>query len=209
MLFKVTFNLDGTGLLYNPAEPIHLDALLAWCLAPRQRKSCNDRGVSPKTANLPLLRNHVCGEWVWAASALFPEGPTGEDLQFWRKRFRQSRADLTTGSPNLKNGTYRDWQTPYPVFLALKMVAYASGSRKAVKRILKEVRYLGKKTAYGYGKIVSMEFDEIQDDWTMYKDGLTTRFLPDLDGHRLVRPRPPYWHPMGRVQCRDVGSAQK
>ena len=32
MLFKVTFELDGTGVYFNPAEPIHLDALLAWAL---------------------------------------------------------------------------------------------------------------------------------------------------------------------------------
>ena len=31
---KITFNLDGTGVYYDPYDPVHLDALLAWALAP-------------------------------------------------------------------------------------------------------------------------------------------------------------------------------
>lgn len=206
MLFKITFHLDGSGIHFDPNEPIHLDALLAWCLAPRQGISGLERCDVPPLVQLPLVRNHVGDRWVWAASALMPEGPTGESLQFWRKRFRQGRAELTTGSPNLKNGPYRDWQMPLPLLLTTKMVAYASGSRKQCKKVLRELRYLGKKRAHGHGKIMAMTFDQVEEDYTMAIDGRASRWLPDENGHRLVRCVPPYWHPHDRVHCCEVGS---
>jgi len=205
MLFKITFNLDGTGVYFNPNEPVHLDALLTWVLAPRQGQRDLRRDQIPGLVKLPLMRNHIGGEWVWAASALMPEGPAEESIQYWRKRFRQFRAELTEGSPNLKNATYRDWQMPLPLLLTNTLVAYANGNRKECKKLLRDVKYLGKKRAYGYGKIISMDFDQVAYDYTMVKDGLATRWLPSAEGCRLVRCRPPYWHPHERKNSCDVG----
>lgn len=209
MLFKITFHLDGSGVHFNPAEPIHLDALLAWCLAPRQGIRDLQRDQVPPLVRLPLLRNHIGDRWVWAASALMPEGPHGESLQFWRKRFRQARAELTAGSPNLTNGPYRDWQMPLPLLLTTRMVAYASGSRKECRKVLKELKYLGKKRAHGHGKILGMEFDQVGQDYTMIMNGIATRWLPASDGARMVRCLPPYWHPHDRVQCCEVGASRE
>ena len=205
MYFKVIINLDGRGLLYDPNEPLHLDALLAWTLAPRQGLNVPSRSERPADVRLPLVRQRFGGTWVWRASAIMPDDAGGEDLRFWRKRFRSSRVDITEGSPNLTNGPYRDWNMPMPVFLARRMVAYASGSRKRVKKALKEVKYLGRKRSMGYGKITGMEFERMEEDYSLMRDGVAQRWLPDADGPRLVRPRPPYWHPMGRVQCCEVG----
>lgn len=206
MKFKVTFHLDGAGVHFDPNEPIHLDALLTWALAPRQGvKRDLQRDDVPEHVSIPLLRAEIGGAWVWKASALLPQGDIFEGLQFWRKRFRESRADLSTGSPNMKNGTYRDWNMPMPLLLCRTFVAYADGSRKECKRVLKEVRYLGKKRAYGLGRIVGMDFDEMDEDWSLMRDGLAMRWLPHPDGSRLVRPRPPYWNSTGRIRCCEVG----
>ena len=194
---------------YNKHNDNNGEGFMAWALAPRQNKHGLERSDIPQQVELPLLRNTVGDRWVWAASALMPEGETAESLQFWRKRFRQSRADLSTGSPVLTNGTYRDWQMPVPLLLCRRMVAYANGGRSECKKVLRELRYLGKKRAHGHGKIVAMHFDEADADYTMHKDGVTTRWLPDEHGTRLVRCIPPYWHPHNRVRCSEVGHEQR
>ena len=207
MNFKVEFHLDGTGLYYYPDEPIHLDALLAWALAPMQ---CKNRNISkediPEDVKIPLLRSKINGHEVWHASALFPEGETFETLRNWRKRFRVNRIEMTSGRPEIESGTYRNWDSPMPLILTRKMIAYASGNRKECQKVLRRhLKYLGKKHAYGIGKIIKIEAIEIEDDFSFWKDGKAMRWLPDSGGTEFVRPAPPYWNPNGRVDCLAVG----
>lgn len=205
---KITFHLDGTGVYYDPYEPIHLDALMAWALMPFHRgkgSQAPTRNEEPFDVPLPLDRWEMGKAWGWKASALFPEGVTAESLQYWRKRFRQSRIEITSGSPNLQNGTYREYNTPLPLLLCHRMVAYAVGDRGRVDQVLrKHIKYLGKKNAYGKGKVLSVETEVVDYEWSMYKDGKPMRFLPNNEGIRMVRPRPPYWNNCGRVLCGEI-----
>ena len=209
MNFKIIFNMDGAGVIYDPFEPIHFDDVLTWALAPRQGVKVGDlrRDDVPAPVALPLLQKSVNGHRVWCASAIVPVGETGEDLQYWRKRMRSGQLDMTSGSPNTQNGTYRDWNTPMPIVLCTQMVAYASGSRKRVKKALKdELRYLGKKRAYGLGGIVSIEYEDMgEEDYSLLRDGKAMRWLPSLSGARMVRAKPPYWNRVDRVRCCEVG----
>lgn len=209
MNFKVIFDLDGTGIYYDPQEPIHLDALLAWALAPMQttRRGLT-RSDPPDNIQLPLLRSRVRDVPIWHASALFPgEMDSVETLRFWRKKFRQDRLHLTSGSPNLQNGVYREYNMPVPLLLTPRMVAYASGNRKDVKRLVeKHLPALGKKRAYGYGRIVAITCEPIPEDWSLIANGIAMRWLPDPQGARHVRPCPPYWHPFGQIPCCEVGA---
>jgi hypothetical protein len=207
MNFKVIFQLDGSGVYYDPNEPIHLDSLLAWTLAPMQASRQGlTRSDAPDDIRLPLLRSTIHGSQVWHASALFPEADGHETLRYWRKKFRQDRLLLTGGSPNLQNAVYREYNMPVPLLLIPRLIAYASGNRKEVKRTLKKhLSALGKKRAYGYGRIVNIECEQTPDDWSLTADGIAMRWLPHPDGQRLVRPAPPYWNMIGRVPCLNVG----
>ena len=207
MNFKITFHLDGTGIYYDPAEPIHLDSLLAWALVPFQsEREGLERGDTPDDIQLPLLRSSIHGYRVWHASALFPVLQGGETLRFWRKKFRQNCIELTSGSPNLTSGIYREYNMPVPLLLVPRMIAYASGNCKSTKQILRRhVKSLGKKRAYGYGKIVSIESEEIPEDLSLIAEGVAMRWLPSPGGSRQVRPSPPYWNNCGKVTCCEVG----
>lgn len=204
---KITFYLDGTGVYYDPAEPIHLDALLAWCLAPFHCKGeAPTRDEEPYDIPLPLAKWRIGEVWGWRASALFPDGDTAESLQFWRKKFRQSRIELTKGSPSLINGIYREYNVPLPLLLCRQMIAFAVGDHRRVHQILrKNVKYLGKKRVYGKGKVVDIAVDTIEQDNSLIRDGIAMRFLPSNTGARMVRPRPPYWNNCGKVTCCEVG----
>lgn len=204
---KITFHLDGSGLYYDHNEPIHLDALMSWVNAPYH---CTQKHLTredvPELVPLPLYR-HDCGngQWVWCASALFPDGQVEETLRFWRKRFRQNRIEMTRGSPNLTNGIYRDWNMPMPLTLTHKMVAYARGYRREVLKCVKRIEYLGKKRAQGLGKVVRVEVERVEEDHSIYWEGAAMRWLPDDAGTRMVRLRPPYWNSTERVKCLEVG----
>lgn len=205
---KITFTLDGTGIYYDPCEPIMLDALLAASLCRfHVHGEPPARDEEPFDVPLPLKRWEIGGTWGWHASALFPEGATAESLQHWRKRFRQNRVELTDGSPNLTNGAYRDWNMPIPLLLAPRMVGYAFGEMGRIRRELRRsVKYLGKKRAHGRGAVVGVEVEESPDDWSLAKDGVAMRWLPEPAGPRLVRPRPPYWNTCGRVMCAEISA---
>jgi CRISPR type IV-associated protein Csf3 len=205
---KITFNLDGTGVYYDPYEPIHLDALMSWALMPFHRQKGSEapaRDEDPIDVPLPLDKWHIGGEWGWKASALFPEGITAESLQYWRKKFRQNKIEITKGSPNLQNGIYREYNMPLPLLLCHSMVAYAVGDRGRVNQILKKhIKYIGKKNAYGKGKVLSVTVEIVDYDWSMSKNGNPTRWMPDKSGNRFIRTRPPYWNNCGRVQCSEI-----
>ena len=204
---KITFHLDGSGIYLDPREPIMLDGLLAWALAPFH---CHGdpptRDEMPDDIPLPLGRWERGGVWGWHASALFPDGDNYETLQYWRKRFRSSRAELMRGTVNVASGTYRDYNMPMPLVLTPRMTAWALGDRKRVAQILrKHVRNLGKKRAYGKGRVSEVTVEWCEEDGSLQQDGAAMRWLPDAGGVRVVRPRPPYWNIVGAVPCHEIG----
>jgi hypothetical protein len=203
---KITFFLNGEGLCYDPAEPLHIDALLAWLLIPYHTKLDNiTKDDVPFDVSLPLEKWEMNEEWGWKASALFPGEGYFESIQYWRKKLRQNRVEKMEGSVNLKQGIYREYNTPMCLVITDKMYGYARGNGKKIKRILKKIKYLGKKTAYGKGKVIDLKVEEIEVDYSITKDGKAMRYLPVKNGIRLCRCRPPYWNRIGRINCCDVG----
>lgn len=206
---RVRFILDGSGVMYDLAEPTHLDALLAFCCAAHHvHGEAPGRNDTPADIPLPLQRWHIGGTWGWCASALFPVGPTAESVQHWRKRFRQSRVQMTSGSPNLTMATWRDWNMPMPLLLCHEMEAFCVGDRRVIRHeLVRGIRHLGKKRSMGKGVVNDVIVEHVEEDFSMLRDGCAMRWLPDPDGSRLCRPRPPYWNNVGRVPMCEVGDA--
>lgn len=193
----------------DPHEPIMLDGLLAAvCARHHVHGEAPARDEIPDDIPLPLARWHCGEQWGWRASALFPDGDVLDTVTYWRKRLRQSRIDVTTGSPNTENGVYRDWNMPLPLMLCRRLVAYAVGDRKEVRHeLIRSVRYLGRKRAHGHGRVVRIDVEKMDVDWSIVRDGRMMRWMPHPDGTRFVRPRPPYWSSIGRVPCVEIGAA--
>lgn len=211
MNFKVTLELDGRGVYYNPFEPPHLDDILHSILI---RLNGLTRGLQrdeiPDEIGIPLMQTMYKGYKIWNGSALFPEGDTFETLEYFRKKYPLNRLDLTTGTVNLSSGAQREYNQPLPLLCAPRLVAYASGNRKEVQRLLrKHLTGIGKHRAIGKGRIAgtcnAVSCVEIEPNWSLVKDGKAQRYLPDEHGFRTVRVRPPYWNIVDRVSCCDVG----
>jgi CRISPR type IV-associated protein Csf3 len=207
MNFKVIFELDGRGVFYDPFEPPHLDDLLHSILIMLNGMTRDlQRDEPPDEVGLPLMQTMVNGHKIWNASALFPEGKSFETLEYFRKKYPLDRLDLTTGSVNLQSGKDREYNQPLPLLCVPRLVAYASGNRKKVKRLLKKhIVAIGKHRAKGKGRIVNVECIETPENWSLVKDGKAQRYLPHEDGLRLCRIRPPYWNSVGRVSCCEIG----
>lgn len=203
---KVTFRLDGTGIYHNPADPIHLDALLCLCASLHHKENQITRGDAPEDFPIPCAKWQMGGQWGWKCSALFPEGPNGESIEYLRKRFCQDRADLTSGSPNLTNATYREYNIPMTLTLTTTMVAWCVGERRKILRELRRnIRHLGSKRSAGRGRVNEVIAEEWPEDWSMMRDGRAMRFLPSANAPRICRPRPPYWNQHGAAPMCDVG----
>lgn len=211
--FVVTFELDGAGVVWNPAEPIMLDGLLAFCLSaihiPPERRHI-ERDDEPAEVPLPLGQWRRGGAWGWQASALFPDKAAVESIGFWRKRFRSEPGSRhSSGSPNLTNGVYREYNAPLPILCVRRLQACAQGNRKEVLRLLeRNIRRVGHKRGHGFGNVVAIRAEWTDQDWSLEREGLATRWLPQEGAARLVRPRPPYWNTCGRVPCCEIGSAR-
>ncbi len=207
---RVTFHLDGTGLYYDPYEPIHLDALVAFALLPYKHQGDPPaRDERPADIMLPLGCKSISGERVWCASALFPDYNDAESVYWWRKRMRDDRYHLTSGSPVLTNGVYRAWNYPLPMTLARTMTGFATALEKPsrLRNLLRRhITSLGKKRSMGRGKVIGLEVEEVEADRSCVNDhGRAMRWLPTPGATRLVRPRPPYWNVIGAVPCCEVG----
>jgi len=86
------------------------------------------------------------------------------------------------------------------------MIAYAHGDRSTLQKVLRRgVKYIGKKAAYGKGRVTGIDVEWIKEDLSLKMDDRAMRWLPDPNGRRLVRPRPPYWNIVDRVRCCEIG----
>lgn len=207
---QVTFHLDrGAGTCYDPYNPIHLDGLLQWLLLPLQRtKRVLQRDEPPEEIRLPLLDATVRGVQIWRASALFipeddAEKPT--DVRFFRKKFDTAHISAARGNVNLASGTFRDYNLAIPVRHLSRLVAYTYGNRHRLEQLLKRLPCIGGKRHRGLGRIESVSVMEIDEERSLTWRGVAMRWLPDPNGLRFVRPRPPYWNMTGRVTCCEVG----
>lgn len=205
---KITFYLDGTGVYFNSAEPLHLDALLCFAAAAHHCSGeAPARDEIPMDVPIPVAKWHIADSWGWCCSALFPAGNHAASLQYWRKRFRRNRVELTTGSPNLTNATYRDHNMPMPLVLCHMMEAWCLGDRRRIRReLVRNINHLGRKGSMGKGRINDITVERVDKDFSLVRDGLAQRWLPDPGGARRCRPRPPYWNYHCRTNLCEVGA---
>lgn len=205
---KVTFELDGTGVYLTPSEPIHIDSLMLWTLVKIKGGTEIDgsRDAPVDNITLPFNTATINGATVWKASALFPDEEAQETLRYWRKKFRTDAADISEGSPNTQNGKYKEWNMPYTLTLAKTLTGWCQAyDRRSVYRMLRRIRHIGKKTAYGFGRVCGLTVEECGEDWALERNGTAMRYYPHPLGWKLVRPMPPYWNTNGRVLCLAPG----
>ncbi len=203
---KVVFHLDGSGVVYFPDDPPHLDGLLAWAsLYLDHRFTDIEASEAPIEPDLPLACKGEGDRRYWSASVLLPPSESAVSIQMARRKVRDDRVELTSGTINKEIGQTKAMNRPWPLVLTHSMVGFCVGDIERVRRLCREIRGIGKERARGKGRVVSFSVEPFDSDFSIEKDGWAMRYIPSDGGDRLVRCRPPYWHPMGAVMCISPG----
>lgn len=161
---------------------------------------------------MPLASSRL-GDWlVYRCSSPILAPAQGETVEYVCKRIAVEAAALLAPEERKIVATTNTWTKSYRLPLRVRVVPrvcwFAVGTRKEVRRLLKEIHAVGKKVADGYGRVREWTVEQWPDDLTWYAPGdagpVLMRPLPvgDWLPRGLLGARrdfgavgPPYWHP--------------
>jgi len=205
---QVIFKMDGTGVYSDKYEPTHLDALLMWVKCERAGLEPPGRNDPPDDIDMPFAKWEIGGHWGWRASVVISVNIVGEVIGYLRKRIRMDRIPYTDGGGIVTvGGEYMSKNIPIPKKICAYMTGYCVGDIDVVRDLASCIRYLGRYTSGGVGRVAAVEVVEIAGDWSCVKDSAAMRHLPKADGFRLCRVRPPYWNNVDRVNVCEIGDS--
>lgn len=174
-------------------------------------RACPHRGLPAPRAGaipIPIDREHriaKCSSPIFRADY--------EYVERWAKRIDSNAILPLLGGEGPQSIDYRAGQTKaYFVPLRVRIVervvwfCVAHGDRKGMgksarspeatlRRVLRDIPAIGKKTAYGYGRIARWELERVTEDWSW--------FAPSPAGSVLMRPLPIGLMPAGTIGARQ------
>lgn len=151
-------------------------------------------GVDIYCCSNPIIGS-VLAEWNDRQSKRFDTDLVAEILH------EKSRKKLLTSS-----GPYKSRFVPKRVRLIEKICWFVRGDRKQINKLLKKIIAIGHCRNVGYGKIRNWEFEESEEDYSIFalhqNEKVLMKTLP-LNGakgatgykHSYGGAFPPYWHP--------------
>jgi hypothetical protein len=218
----------GEPVIYSH-DGMHLDGVLAWgAYIAHVREHGHDslpsinapwaldfdlplakwtRPVPDGAQVAPRLLNDNGMLWGWCASAAVADWVTHGKIEV-RKRpdIQRMMRYATSPSLHLGAGPHKAFDVPYPTSFAFTIEWYARGDRASCAEMLADVTHVGKKHKLGFGKVLRWDVEDMDDDWSVAKDGVLTRRMPRDDG-RMAPIRAPYHHISRLAPCAEVGSA--
>jgi len=142
-------------------------------------------------------------------------GEHRESVTSWTKRWDEKNDDIVKFNGKGKervdigSGFYKNYHMPVVIKSYKTITFYVRGNMEEVKRLLENyIFYLGKKGSQGFGQVKKWEFEEIEADWSICRDGKLMRPVPEKECkekiEEMVRKEipanvrqhpilPPYW----------------
>lgn len=201
MNYKITFHLDGRGVVYDPFYPVHLDSLIIYgsTFVMNKPETISREQTEFQEAKIPVKQKTFPGYInVYHASALIPDDDAVyEETRFFRKRFRLIEAMRMGFNKPVNNttGFYRMYNSATQVFVCLKLSGYlVTEDPRTIKRCLEKITSIGSHRRQGYGNVIRFDMTPIKEDYSLHQDGICTRYIPHSSGLHTIRPRPPYWN---------------
>jgi CRISPR type IV-associated protein Csf3 len=205
--FKVTMAL-GSPIVSNGGY-MTLDALLAALIF----EATGD--LEQAHATIPLANT----DGLWHASAAMVEKTDAGRVSFVANLRAAHDLDLGLIAKNPKGNTHtalgltrrRDFgavMNSYKLFTAPAITWYAQGDALAVERLLRDVGFIGKRRASGYGQVTGLSLEAADLDGVTGFFGEPLRPVPvalfkgnDTALRADAAWRPAYWHPANRAIC--------
>lgn len=138
--------------------------------------------------------------WGWCASAVqIPEDAPRRSVAL-RKMPATDEMARYTDSPSISlgAGALKAADLVFPAVMTRTLTWYAAGHKNRVRRLLKHISHVGKKTAHGYGRVQRWSVRKADEDWSICRGDTLTRRMPSTTrprahAHRMAI-RPPYHH---------------
>lgn len=204
---KICFHLRPPIFITNPF--IHLDSIITYlCLRdalgelfyslPTEEIVCTDK------LQLPIKKT---GDVYHSSIAFFEDLHLYQDIYYKRFTDKQYYNIMDNkkikGKIHLDRGHFKDFMINMPFILTKKATFYTNADKKEMKRLLGNIVSLGKKNSINACNITRFEIEELDVDYSFYKDGEIMRSIPtDLKLPIPVTPgmrfslqtyKPPYW----------------
>lgn len=107
---------------------------------------------------------------------------------------------------NNRSGRYKQHKVDFELIYTDKIIYYVNGEYEYIEKLLQNLNFIGKKSSIGWGKIFSIEMEELKEDYSLFKDNIPSRHLPDIETYRnknmckvQLSLTPPYWR-----KCKDI-----
>lgn len=158
---------------------------------------------------------------VWCASVGF--GDNREFVTSWTKRWENKYDDIIKFNEKAKmrvdiaTGYFKNYHMPLIIKSYKQIIFYCRGNIAEVRRLLTTyITHIGKKASQGYGEIANITVEEIEEDYSLFKDGMPTRPIPVKQYHEYMEycmqnglqcniqlhpANPPYWRTDNLIQC--------
>lgn len=148
-------------------------------------------------------------------------GDNREHVGSWSKRWDDKNDDIVKFKGkervDIGSGFYKNYHMPL-VLKSYKIITfYVRGDMEEIKRLLENyIFYLGKKGSQGYGQIRKWEFEETDENYSIFKDGKLMRHVPAEACQKYIEKKmkkqepidvrekaiiPPYWRNDHRELC--------
>lgn len=158
-------------------NPPMLDALLEWCMSLhvgrdlRLRHADEERAdYKPGRLPTPLATRDVPG-FAWpvpcCSSPIYC--PAGEGVDYITRRADMDPTLLREDARSIHYttmGEFKSYRLPLATQLVDRVVWFAVGDAGDVRRLLKQVRYIGKKRSIGYGAVAAWTVEDVEADWS-------------------------------------------
>jgi CRISPR type IV-associated protein Csf3 len=112
-------------------------------------------------------------------------GDNREYVGSWSKRWDDKNDDIVEFRGRGKKridigaGYYKNYHMPLVLKSYKTITFYVRGDMGEIERLLNNyIFYLGKKGSQGYGQIRKWEFEEIEENWSVWKDNKPMRPIP-------------------------------
>ncbi len=101
---------------------------------------------------------------------------------------------------NNRSGKYKQHKVDFEVIFTKQISYYICASFEEIEQLLSKLNYIGKKVSIGWGKIKSIDIEEIDEDLSLYMNNIPNRHLPDIKKYQSKNMKkvfmpltPPYW----------------
>lgn len=170
-----------------------------------------DEKIPVEDLQIPIKKT----EDVYHASvSQFDKAPLYQSTIY--KRFQDKNVDKLKprqrqGRVHTDRGYFKDFMINLPFITPNEVSFYTCADKSEIKKLLIHLSHLGKKGSIGGGKILDIQIEETETDYSFFKDDKIMRPIPQkmarsfplLEGSTFMNSsyKPPYWDKSNITMC--------